>query len=76
MTSQTTTVKNGAIKLPEELRTLWENAEVYISGERDNISIKRLSAPPLSSMLDEMNKAGQDISADDINDALRTARKK
>lgn len=74
MTTQTGKVKNGAIKLPQELRSLWENAEVYISGERDRISIKRLTSAPLSQMLDDLNKAGKDISQEDIDEALKSSK--
>lgn len=75
MKNRTGKVKNGSIELPQELRSTWENADVYITGERDRISIKRLSTPSLSSMLDEMNKAAKGLSNDDLNDALTSARK-
>lgn len=74
MTAQTTKVKNGAIKLPEELRSIWENADVYITGEKDRISIKRLSSPSFGTMLDEFNEAGKGLDKDDLGDALRAAR--
>lgn len=74
MTIQTGKVKNGAIELPQELRTSWEDADIYISGEGDLLSIKRLSTPPLRTMLDEMNEAGKDIDQDDLEDAIDAAR--
>lgn len=74
MTTKTGKVKNGVIRIPRELLAVWENADVYITGERDQISIKRLSSPALGTMLDEMNKAGKDLGKDTLNDALRSAR--
>ncbi len=74
MTAQTAKVKDGIITLPEELRSVWENAEVYITSERDRISIKRLSPAPLNAMLDELNEAGKDLNQSDIDEALRLAR--
>jgi hypothetical protein len=74
MATQTAKVKNGVIKLPEELRVVWENADVYITGEKDRISIKRLSSPPFGAMMDEMNQAGKGLRKKDLNDALRTTR--
>lgn len=74
MMAQTATIKDGTIKLPKELRSVWENAEVYITGQRDHISIKRLSSAPLNAMLDELNEAGRDLSQGDVDEALRAAR--
>lgn len=74
MTVQTSKVKDGTIQLPEELRSVWENADVYITSERDRISIKRLSSTPLATMLDEMNEVGKGLNQDDIDEALRSAR--
>ncbi len=75
MTTQTAKVKNGVIKLPKELVSAWENAEIYITGEADRISIKRLNSPTFGSMLDEMNGAGKDLTESDLNDAINQARK-
>lgn len=74
MTVQTSKVKDGTIQLPEELRSVWENADVYITSERDRISIKRLSSTPLVTMLDEMNEAGKGLNQDDVDEALRSVR--
>lgn len=74
MTVKTGKIKNGVIQLPQELRSAWEDADVYITGERDRISIKRLTSPSLDTMLDEMNKAGKNLKKTDLDDALRAAR--
>lgn len=75
MTVQTAKVENGKIQLPEELRSVWENSEVYITSERDRISIKRLNSAPLDAMLDELNDMGKGLDWKDIDKALRVARK-
>lgn len=57
------------------MRQAWENADIYISGQGDHISIKRLTSPSLDTMLDELQEAGKNLSQDDIADALKSARK-
>ena len=74
VTTGTSKIKNGRIELPEELLASWADADIYISGERDRISIKRLSSPALEDMLDEMNDVGAQISQHDVDSALRSAR--
>lgn len=76
MVTKTTQVKNGSIILPRELRRTWRNADVYLSGEKDTILIKRLSKPRLSfrEMLNEFNKVGKNISQKDVKEALEAVR--
>lgn len=58
MADNTLKVKNGLIRLPNELRQAWKEAMVYVSGNRDTITLKRLSKSSLSfsQMLDEFKK--------------------
>ncbi len=70
----TTTVQDGAVVLPERLRDAWQNAPVYITGEKDTIVIKRLRAPQFSQMLDAMNDAGKNIPLSVLDEALASAR--
>ncbi|MDA2936186.1 hypothetical protein MYX06_03135 [Patescibacteria group bacterium AH-259-L05] len=76
MTIKTTKVKNGSITLPKGLRKKWSGAEVYISDEKDMISIKRLSMPSLTfkKMLDEFNKAGKKISRNEVEKVISEVR--
>jgi len=74
--SQTTTIQNDVVVLPERLREAWRDASVYITGEKDTIVIKRLRAPQFSSMLDAMNEVGKNIPLSTLNDALKSVRDK
>jgi len=62
MTSQTTTIKNGAITLPKEIRKAWQGADVYISSSQDSMFIKKLTPPSISfsDMAKEMQKAARE----------------
>jgi hypothetical protein len=70
----TTTIQNGIVTLPEQLRQVWRNAQVYITGEKDTIVIKRLRTPQFPQMLDAMNELGRDISPAVLDDAIASAR--
>lgn len=76
MVTKTAKIKNGTLTLPTELLKSWRNAEVYLTGERDNLFIKRLSKPSfsLSEMLDEFKKIGKNISRKEIEGAIRVVR--
>lgn len=76
MVTQTTKVKNGVIILPKKIRKAWEKAEVFITGGRDTILIKKVSLPPLSQMLDEFRKIGKKITKKDVKEAIEWARRK
>jgi len=74
MVTQTTKIKNGNIALPEKLRKSWKGAEVFITGEKDTILVKRLTTPSLSEMISEFRKIGKNISKKDVKDAIKWAR--
>ena len=78
MVTKTIKVKNGSIPLPEELRGLWQGAEVFLSGAKDTILIKKMSQPRFSfrAMLDEFNKVGKGISRKDVTGAIEVVRGK
>ena len=79
MTTATTKIKNGSITLPEELRKQWTGADVYISGEKNTLFIKRLSKPALTlkEMLHEFREAARKtkLSKKDAESAVRETRK-
>ncbi len=78
MVTKTIKVKNGSIPLPEELRRLWQDAEVFLSGAKDTILIKRMSEPRLSfrAMLDEFNRIGKGVSRKDVKEAIEAVRRR
>lgn len=76
MNPQTTKVKNGKIMLPKQLRRAWEKAEVFITGEKDTLLIKRLKSPSFTEMLNEFRKIGKNISKKDVEEAIKWVRRK
>ncbi len=76
MTTQTAKVKNGTIILPKELRRTWKGAEVFITGGRDTILIKKTGIPSFSQMLGEFRKIGKKIRKKDVREAINWAQKK
>ena len=76
MITQTTTIKNGNIALPKEFQKAWKKAEIFITGEKDTILIKRLVAPPISDMINEFREVGKNISKKDVENAIKWARQK
>ena len=78
MTNKITKIKNGILTLPKELRKSWKEADIFVSGEKDTIFIKRLSKPSLSfkEMLDEFNAIGKNISRKTLDKAIKSIRNK
>jgi len=76
MVAQITKVKNGNITLPKEFRKAWKGAEVFISGEKDTILIKRVKASSFSQMLREFRKIGKKITKKDVEEAISWAKRK
>ncbi|MBU2545346.1 hypothetical protein KKC65_02750 [Patescibacteria group bacterium] len=78
MTNETAKIKNGTFTLPKELRKSWKEADIFISGEKDTIFIKRLSKPKLSfkEMLNEFNEIGKNISRKTLDKAIGSVRNK
>ena len=79
MTTTTLKVKNGTIKLPKELQKSWKQAEVYVSGDQDMVTLKKFSKPSLSfgKMIDEFQKATKraGLSSKDILNEIQAVRK-
>lgn len=77
MVTKTAKIKNGTLTLPTELLKSWRNAEVYLTGERDNIFIKRLSKSALSlgEMINEFRKIGKNIVRKDLDEAIQIVRR-
>ena len=42
MTGQTTTIKNGAIVLPKEIKKAWQGADVFMLPSENSILIKKI----------------------------------
>lgn len=76
MVSQITRVKNGTIILPEKFRKNWKGAEVFITGEKDTLLIKRVRSRTFPQMLSEFRKIGKKIKRKDVEEAINWARKK
>lgn len=76
MVTQTTKVKNGTIILPKEFRKSWKEAEVFISGEKDTIIMKRIKAPSFLEMLKEFREIGKSITKKEVREAIKWARRK
>lgn len=79
MSKQITKVKNGTITLPEKFRKSWKGAEVFITGEKDTILIKRLTRPTLTfkEMIDEFYQAARKtkLSKKEVEEAIRSVRR-
>lgn len=77
MATKVTTVRNGSIPLSRELQRSWKGAQVFVSGGRDTILVKRVRSPRrnLGDMLDALKKVGKQISRKDIEEAIRSVRR-
>ena len=51
MTTQTATIKDGKITLPEKLRKPWKKAKVFIFPSNDTLIVKKVQKP-LSNLSD------------------------
>ena len=76
MATATTKIKNGIISLPKEFKKAWKEAEIFITGEKDIILIKRVKASSFSQMLNEFRKIGKKIKKKDVEEAVNWARRK
>ena len=76
MVTQTVKIKNGSIALPERLRKFWKGAEVFITGEKDTLVIKKIVKPTLSQLRPKLKQLGKIITQKDIKKAILEVRRK
>jgi len=78
MGNATIKIKNDSIPLPSNLKKEWRGAEVYITGQEDTLSIKRLAKPAVSlgEMLSEFRKAARKtkLSKREVTEAIAEVR--
>jgi hypothetical protein len=79
MINATVKIKDGFLRLPQEARPRWQDAEVFVHVAEDMISIKRFAAPSpaLNGMMDEWQDAARAVGVreKDVDGALRDVRR-
>lgn len=77
VTRQTLRVRNGSIVLPKQLQKLWRGAEVFVLPTADDtLVIKRVQEVPFWRTWRSLRKVGRGISQQDIDNAVRWARRR
>ena len=71
-----TEITNGTIVLPKSILKNWQGMPVYISFGENDIFIKKMQRPSLSTMLDALNKVGKNIPRSTLRSAIKWARRK
>jgi len=75
MTTQTTTIKNGIVSLPQSIRGAWEQADVLIFPTENALLIKKVekSSMKLSEIADRISP--KSMSQEEISKEIKLFRK-
>ena len=74
MINKTATIKNGAIILPKELQKTWKRTQIFITGDKETLTIKKITKPTLSNLRPKLKQLGKIISQKDIEKTIQETR--
>ena len=75
MITQTATIKDGKITLPKEFQKSWKKENIFITGDKETLTIKKIIKPTLSQLRPRLKQLGNMISQKEIEKEIQSYRK-